>query len=237
MKRAERIDALAFLVAIGCCFGSVAIPAAERINHEGRILGAVPAITNSLLFNTPQADAVISALQIFPPNNAWNEDISRRPLLSNSAAMMTQVVNDLSTNRRTLRPFQEMNFVIVPNNQPLVPINLYEYPDESDPSPYPDPVEHARGILADTDRWPDPLRMAARRASLGRRPPLDHICNRAPAGFGKCGRHSYWCPARPAIGRQRTARFSTSPTTQCGLPAGPSADAAGFVHVCRPGPL
>ena len=139
MKRAERIDALAFMVAVSCCFGSVAIPAAERINHEGRILGAVPAITNSLLFNTPQADAVISALQIFPPNNAWNEDISRRPLLSNSVAMMTQVVNDLSTNRRTLRPFQEMNFVIVPNNQSLVPINLYEYPDESDPSPYPIP--------------------------------------------------------------------------------------------------
>src|SRR5688500_19805774 len=78
-------------------------------------------------------------LQIFPPNNAWNEDISRRPLLSNSAAMITQVVNDLSTNRRTLRPFQEMNFVIVPDNQPLAPINLYEYPDESDPGPYPIP--------------------------------------------------------------------------------------------------
>ncbi len=139
MKRAaERVSAMAFIVALWCCFGSVSL-AAERINHEGRILGAVPAITNALLFNTPEADAVIAALQIFPPNNAWNEDISRRPLLSNSVAMMTQVVNDLSTNRRTLRPFQEMNFVIVPNSQPLVPINLYEYPDESDPSPYPIP--------------------------------------------------------------------------------------------------
>jgi hypothetical protein len=118
---------------------SLPLAAAERINHEGRILGVVPAVTNSLLFNTPQADAVISALQIFPASNAWNEDISRRPLLSNSAAMVTQVFNDLSTNRRTLRPFQEMNFVIVPDNQPLVPINLYEYPDESDPSPYPIP--------------------------------------------------------------------------------------------------
>src|SRR5688500_20384129 len=92
-------------------------------------------------------------LQIFPPNNAWNEDISRRPLLSNSAAMITQVVNDLSTNRRTLRPFQEMNFVIVPENQPLAPINLYEYPDESDSGPYPIlwnmPVE---SLATQTDR-------------------------------------------------------------------------------------
>ena len=139
MKRAaERVSTVAFLIAIWCRF-SLPLAAAERINHEGRILGAVPAVTNSLLFNTSQADAVVSALQLFPPNNAWNEDISRRPLLSNSAAMITQVVNDLSTNRRTLRPFQEMNFVIVPDNQPLVPINFYEYPDESDPSPYPIP--------------------------------------------------------------------------------------------------
>ena len=65
--------------------------AAERINHEGRILGALPIITNSILFNTPEADAVVSAMQIFPRDNAWNEDISRRPLLGNSLAMMTQV--------------------------------------------------------------------------------------------------------------------------------------------------
>ena len=32
--------------------------AAERINHEGRILGAVPVVTNAILFNTPQADAI-----------------------------------------------------------------------------------------------------------------------------------------------------------------------------------
>jgi hypothetical protein len=137
MRIAQRLSAVTLFAL--CFSNSQPLAAAERINHEGRILGAVPVVTNSLLFNTPQADAVISALQIFPPSNAWNEDISRRPLLSNSAAMITQVVNDLSSSRRTLRPFQEMNFVIVPNNQPLVPINLYEYPDESDPSPYPIP--------------------------------------------------------------------------------------------------
>jgi len=131
--------ARAWLLLAWISIGPAALVGAERINHEGRILGLVPVVTNSLLFNTAQADAVIAALQIFPPDNAWNEDISRRPLLSNSAAMVTQVVNDLSTNRRTLRPFQEMNFVIVPNNQPLIPINFYVYPTESDPSPYPIP--------------------------------------------------------------------------------------------------
>lgn len=112
---------------------------AERINHEGRILGPLPVVTNAVLFNTPEADAIVSALQIFPRDNAWNEDISRRPLLTNSDAMMSQILADLATNRRTLRAFQEMNFVLVPTNQPLVPVQFDTYADESDPSPYPFP--------------------------------------------------------------------------------------------------
>src|SRR4051812_1522112 len=87
---------------------------AERINHEGRILGSLPVLTNSILFNTTNADAVLSAMQIFPTTNAWNEDISRRPVLSNSDAMIAQIVLDLvaiNSNRRTLRAFYEMNFV------------------------------------------------------------------------------------------------------------------------------
>jgi len=86
---------------------------AERINQEGRILGPVPVVTNSVVFNTPQADAIVSALQIFPVTNAWNEDVSHRPVLTNSGAMIAQIMADLSTNRRTLRVFQEMNFVLV----------------------------------------------------------------------------------------------------------------------------
>ena len=111
-------------------------------------MGPSPVVTNSTLFNTSQADAIVSALQILPTDNAWNEDISRRPLLSNSAAMVTQVFNDLASTRRTLRPFQEMNFVIVPNSQALVPINFVDYPDESDPSPYPIPANMA------VELWP-----------------------------------------------------------------------------------
>jgi hypothetical protein len=110
---------------------------AERINHEGRILGPLVSVTNATLFNTPQADAVVSSMQVFPRDHAWNENISSRPLLSNSAAMMAQIVSDLATNRRTLRVFQEMNFVLVPTNQPLVPIVFDTYASDSDPSPYP----------------------------------------------------------------------------------------------------
>lgn len=106
---------------------------AERINHEGRILGAFPVVTNSVLFNTNTADAILSALQIFPTTNPWNEDISRRPLLANSDAMITQINADVGASNRKLRLFQEMNYVFVPSNQPLVSISfLGGYPDESD---------------------------------------------------------------------------------------------------------
>src|SRR5438045_5307742 len=117
----------------------ICVARAERINHEGRILGPAPVVAAPTLFNTPAADAIVSALQIMPRDNPWNEDISNRPLLPNSAAMIVQISSELATNRQTLRAFQEMNFVLVPDSQPLLPITLLDYPDESEPGPYPVP--------------------------------------------------------------------------------------------------
>src|SRR5205085_2205110 len=106
---------------------------AERINQEGRMLGPAPVATTPTLFNTPAADAVVSAMQIMPRDSAWNEDISRRPVLANSDAIIARITSDLTSNRRTLRPFYEMNYVLVPDNQPRVTIPFFNYPDESDP--------------------------------------------------------------------------------------------------------
>lgn len=117
----------------------IPVATAERINQEGRILGAAPVVAAPVLFNTPEADAIVSAMQVFPTDNPWNEDISRRPVLSNSDAMLAQVITDLGAGRNNLRLFSEMNFVLVPDNQPLVPIKFDTYDDQSDPSPYPIP--------------------------------------------------------------------------------------------------
>src|SRR5436190_14126419 len=105
---------------------------ADRINQEGRILGPEPHVTTPTLFNTAAGDAIVSAMQIMPRDSAWNEDTSHRPLLSNSNAMIAQIISDLATNRRTLRPFYEMNYVLVPDNQPRITIPFFNYPDESD---------------------------------------------------------------------------------------------------------
>jgi hypothetical protein len=105
---------------------------AERINQEGRILGSLPVVTNSILFNTTNADAVVSAMQIFPVTNPWNEDISRRPLLANSDAMITLInTNFVAANRSLIAEF-EMNYVLVPDNQTLVSNQFVTYPDDSD---------------------------------------------------------------------------------------------------------
>src|SRR5437868_12424968 len=80
----------------------VAVAQGERINQEGRILGPAPVVTIPILFNTPAADAIVSAMQIMPRDSAWNEDISRRPLLPNSDAIIAQITSDLSANRRKI---------------------------------------------------------------------------------------------------------------------------------------
>jgi hypothetical protein len=118
------------VLVLGCTFTSAVN--AERINHEGRILGPAPVIIAPILFNTAEADAIVAAMQIMPRDSAWNEDISRRPRLANSDAMIAQIISDLSASRRTLRPFYEMNYVLVPDDQPRVRIPFFNYPDESD---------------------------------------------------------------------------------------------------------
>src|SRR6476469_6690267 len=91
--------------------GLTSLARAERINHEGRILGPAPVVTTPTLFNTAAADAIVSAMQIMPRDNPWNEDISQLPVLANSDAMIAQIKADLASARRTLRPFYEMNYV------------------------------------------------------------------------------------------------------------------------------
>ncbi len=141
--------------------------AAERINHEGRILGDQVAVSAPIQFNardtavppdladpTKNADRILETLQIMPRDSAWNEDISARPLLGNSQArsdaMIAMIRSDLSasatSNRHRLVVFQEMNFVLVPDSQPLADIRFVTYPDDSDYNGGTNPIA----------RWPVP---------------------------------------------------------------------------------
>ena len=119
-------------MAIGILLFATRDGGAERINQEGRILGPAPVVSTPTLFNTAAADAIVSAMQILPVTNPWNEDISQRPHLANSDAMIAQIKSDLSPTRQNLRALYEMNYVLVPNNEPRLTLLFLDYPDESD---------------------------------------------------------------------------------------------------------
>src|SRR5690349_5875526 len=63
----------------------------KGINQEGRKLPPLPQFTTPVLFNTPEANAICAAMQVFPPNNPWNEDISKLPVHSDSAAIIGNI--------------------------------------------------------------------------------------------------------------------------------------------------
>src|SRR4051812_24610842 len=63
--------------------GAQSVPATgSPARHSSR--RPLPPITLPVMFNTPEADQIVEALQVFPPDNPWNEDISQWPVHSNS---------------------------------------------------------------------------------------------------------------------------------------------------------
>ncbi len=91
-------------------------------------------VDKPVLFNTKEADAVVSAMQIFPADNPWNADVSKWPVHKNSDAIVASIGKD-----KPLRCNSDMGYILVPSNQKLVEVKLVEYPDESDKGPYPVP--------------------------------------------------------------------------------------------------
>lgn len=114
--------------------GEAAAASGRRVNHAGRPLPPMPRFKSPLLFNTPEADAILSAMQVFPPANPWNEDISRLPVHPNSDRLVASVGAD-----KPLRENWDMGFVLVPPDQPRVDVKLLTYGGESDKGPYPVP--------------------------------------------------------------------------------------------------
>ncbi len=95
----------------------------------------MPAITAPVMFDTPEADAILAALEIFPPDNPWNLLVEDWPVHPDSKAIVASVGAD-----KPLRYNPDMAFVLVPPDQKRVDVKLVEYPDESDKGPFPVPA-------------------------------------------------------------------------------------------------
>ncbi len=107
--------------------------AAQQVSARLRA-AKLPALTQPVLFNTPQADEMLSALEVFPHDNAFNQAVDQWPLHPNSQRIVVSI-----GRKKPLRYNTDMGFVLVPPNQPQVPVTIVEYPGESDPGPFPVP--------------------------------------------------------------------------------------------------
>jgi hypothetical protein len=103
----------------------------------------LPKITVPVMFDTPEADRILAALQVFPPDNPWNQDVSSLRVHKDSAKMIAGIGAE-----KSLQYNLDMGFIIVPPDQKRIDVKLLDYPDESDPGPYPLPDN------APIENWP-----------------------------------------------------------------------------------
>jgi hypothetical protein len=90
------------------------------------------------------ASADLGALQVFPPDNPWNQDISQLPVHPNSANYLASMGLDtgLHPDFGTVWNGAPIGipYTVVRGDQPKVPVT-FDYANESDPGPYPIPPD------------------------------------------------------------------------------------------------
>lgn len=91
------------------------------------------------------AGANLNGAVPFPANNAWNTDISTAPVDTNSGALISSIGlgtglhPDFGSGLYSGAPIG-IPYIVVSGSQPMVDILFVSYGDESDPSPYPVPM-------------------------------------------------------------------------------------------------
>ena len=89
-----------------CCCGPASVrwpsrPGSEAMQErpgsargEARSRPAIPKIDRPIPFNTPEADRILEDLQVFPPDDPWNQDVSRWPVHPNSRNIVASIGRD-----------------------------------------------------------------------------------------------------------------------------------------------
>jgi hypothetical protein len=94
----------------------------------------MPKVEKPIQFDTPEADAICSALEIFPEDNPWNLVIEDWPVHPNSKKIIDRI-----GARKPFRYNPDMSFILIPSDQKKVDVKIVNYPGESDKGPYPVP--------------------------------------------------------------------------------------------------
>ncbi len=123
------------LLSVLCLCASAVSASGQESGRVERFRAAkMPAIARPVSFDTPEADAILAALEIFPPDNPWNLAIDNWPVHPNSA----KIVASVGANK-PLRYNPDMSFIFVPPGQTKLDLKIVDYPDESDKGPFPIP--------------------------------------------------------------------------------------------------
>jgi hypothetical protein len=119
--------AVASLTAVGC---------AEADGPKGPVASSIPGLG---------IGASLGGRGIFPADNLWNRDISAEPVDLNSEALIASIGTDKRLHPDFGTTYQGtpvgIPYVVVPGNQPRVPVRFITDDDESDPGPYPVPPD------------------------------------------------------------------------------------------------
>lgn len=123
--------------------------AAAAIAAAGVAAAAASRIDDAATVGEP-ADRVadpgptVGGCAVFPSDNPWNRVVAAAPLRPDSAAIIAAIQSSGGTRLHPdfgENPAYGIPFVVVPPDQPLVPITYAAYGDESDPGPFPVPLD------------------------------------------------------------------------------------------------
>jgi hypothetical protein len=112
---------------------------------------SAPATTNSPIYGSMRTAALGHGANLggaipFPADNAWNSDISQRPVDANSDNLIasigasTRLFPDFGSGTWNGAPIG-IPYVVVPGTQPRVAIHFTQPWGENDPGPYPVPAD------------------------------------------------------------------------------------------------
>ena len=126
------------IVAAGASVALAAEP--ERIDEAATATEPAERVEPPAIADGP----MIGGCPVFPADNAWNTSIADAPLHPRSAAIIATI--QANGGNRLHPDFGEnphygIPYVVVPEHEPLVPVVYDAYGDESDPGPFPLPLD------------------------------------------------------------------------------------------------
>jgi hypothetical protein len=131
----------------------------------GLAVAALTVIDQPASVDTPAARLGVSVgsgpevggCPVFPVDNAWNAPIDAAPVHPDSDAIITRILAEGGDNLHPdfgENPDYGIPYIVVPPEQPELPVTYTAYGDESDPGPFPIPNDAPveGGAAADGDR-------------------------------------------------------------------------------------